>query len=301
VRPAVLALPGDEDLAAALVAALGAEDAALELRAFPDGETHVHVGGAVAGRDVVLACSLHDANVRTVPLLLAAATARDLGASRVGLVAPYLPYLRQDARFTSGEGVTARYYPRFLAGAFDWVVTVDPHLHRLPSLDAVYPIPAAAVHAAAAIAAWLRSAVPDGVVIGPDAESAQWVADVAARAGLPMTVLQKVRRGDRAVSVSTPDLARWSGRTPVLVDDIISTAQTMIAAVGHLRAQGSPPPVCVGIHALLCGRAEEDLRAAGAARIVTCNTIPHATNAIDVRPMLTAAVGAMLARPIGGG
>jgi ribose-phosphate pyrophosphokinase len=296
VTAVVLALPGNEDLAAALADALGAERGALALRAFPDGETHVRVGTAVAGRHVVLACSLRGPDARTVPLLLTAATARDLGAARVGLVAPYLAYLRQDARFAPGEGVTARYYPRILAGGLDWLVTVDPHLHRLPALDAVYPIPARAVHAAPAIAAWLRGAVPDGVVVGPDGESAQWAEDVARRAGLPAVVLRKVRHGDRAVSVSLPDLARWPGRTPVLLDDIVATARTMIAAVAHLRAAGSPPPVCVGIHAVFAGAAFEDLVAAGAARVVTCNTIPHATNAIDVRPALADAVREMLGR-----
>lgn len=292
----VLALPGNEDLAAAVAAGRGTELGELALRRFPDGESHVRVGTAVAGREVVLCCSLHAPDARTVPLLLLAATVRDVGAARVGLVAPYLPYLRQDARFEPGEGVTARYYPRLLAGGVDWLVTVDPHLHRLSSLGAVYPIPTAVAHAAPAIAAWLRGTVPNGVIVGPDAESAQWVADVAERAGLPGIVLRKERRGDRTVRVSVPDLAPWPGRTPVLVDDIISTAHTMIAAVGQLRARGSPAPVCIGIHAVLCGGAVEALLAAGAARIVTCNTIAHATNAIDIRPALIPAVREMLAR-----
>jgi ribose-phosphate pyrophosphokinase len=294
VTPIVLALPDNDDLAAALAAGLGAERGELILRRFPDGETHVRVSTAVGGREVILACSLSAPDVRTIPLLLVAATARDLGAARVGLVAPYLPYLRQDARFEAGEGITARYYPHVLSGGLDWLVTIDPHLHRLPSLAAVYPIPVAVAHAAPAIANWLRATVPDGVIIGPDAESGQWAADVAERAGLPVVVLRKERRGDRTVDVSLPDLRAWSGRTPVLVDDIISTARTMMAAVAQLCAHGSPPPVCVGIHAVLCDGALQDLLAAGAARVVTCNTIPHPTNAIDVRTGLTPAVQEML-------
>jgi ribose-phosphate pyrophosphokinase len=66
--------------------------------------------------------------------------------------------------------------------------------------------------------------------------------------------------------------------------------------VTRLCAQGSPPPVCVGIHAVLAGEALAELGAAGAARVVTCNTIAHPTNAIDVHPALTAAVRDMLAR-----
>ena len=296
MTPVVLALPDNDELAGVLAVGLGAERGELLLRRFPDGETHVRVGTAVAGRDVILGCSLHAPDARTVPLLLVAATVRDLGAARVGLVAPYLPYLRQDARFEPGEGVTARYYPRLLAGGLDWLVTVDPHLHRLPSLDEIYPVPVAVAHAAPAIAAWLRATLPDAVIVGPDSESAQWVADVTARSGLPGIVLRKERRGDRTVSVSLPDLASSAGRTPVLVDDIISTGRTMIAAVTQLRAQGGPSPVCVGIHAVFCDGALEDLLAAGAALVATCNTIPHPTNAIDVRPALMPAVREMLAR-----
>lgn len=294
MTPVVLALPDNDDLAAALTAGLGAARGTLDLRRFPDGETHVRIDTDLAGREVILACTLDAPDVRTLPLLLAAATARDLGAARVGLVAPYLPYLRQDARFLPGEGVTARYYPRILGGVFDWLVTVDPHLHRLPGLEAVYPIRTAVAHAAPAIATWLRATVPNGVIVGPDAESAQWAAAVGERSGLPAVVLRKERRGDRTVHVSIPDLGPVAGRTPVLVDDIISTAHTMIAAVGQLRAQGTPPPVCVGIHAVLGQRAVEDLLAAGAARVVTCNTIPHVTNVIDVRPALAALVQEML-------
>ena len=296
MRPIVLAPEDDAELAATLAAGLGAELGELALRRFPDGETHVRVAIVVAGRDVILACSLRSPDTRTVPLLLAAATARDLGATRVGLVSPYLPYLRQDARFVPGEGVTARYYPRILSTGFDWVVTVDPHLHRLAGLDAVYPIRTAVAHAAPAIADWLRAHVPDGLIVGPDAESAQWVAAIADRSGLPSVVLRKERRGDREVSVSIPDLAGTVGRTPVLVDDIISTGRTMVAAVTQLRTQGSAPPTCVGIHAVMADDAARALLAAGAARVVTCNTVPHPTNAIDVRPALTAVVREMLAR-----
>jgi ribose-phosphate pyrophosphokinase len=70
----------------------------------------------------------------------------------------------------------------------------------------------------------------------------------------------------------------------------------MIAAVARLGAQGGPPPVCVGIHAVLCDGALDDLLAAGAARVVTCNTIPHPTNAIDIRPALVPAVRELLQR-----
>jgi ribose-phosphate pyrophosphokinase len=63
----------------------------------------------------------------------------------------------------------------------------------------------------------------------------------------------------------------------------------MAAAVRLLRDAALPPPLCVVVHALFRGDALAVLRAAGPARIVSCNTVPHASNAIDLMPALAAA------------
>jgi ribose-phosphate pyrophosphokinase len=118
---------------------------------------------------------------------------------------------------------------------------------------------------------------------------------VAAGARSPYVVLEKVRRGDREVEVSVPEVSRWRGHTPVLVDDIISTARTMIQTVGHLRGAGLRPPVCVGVHAVFAGTAYEDLLASGTGGVVTCNTIPHPSNAIGLTSLIAEGV-----REVGG-
>jgi ribose-phosphate pyrophosphokinase len=297
--PLVLALPGNVRLAGALARRLGGTRGADAVRRFPDGETYVRLRMPVRGRDVVLVCTLDRPDERTLPALLLAATARDLGARRVGLVAPYLAYLRQDARFAPGEGITSAYFARLLSGGVDWLVTVNPHLHRHPTLDRVYTIPALALTAAPRIGAWIARHVVRPVVIGPDAESAQWAEAVASAHGLPCLILEKVRRGDRNVGISVPNLARWRGHTPVLVDDIISTAGTMIATVRHLRRARLAPPVCIGVHAIFADGAYEELRAAGVARVLTCNTIAHASNAIDVADVLADGVREILRAPRG--
>jgi ribose-phosphate pyrophosphokinase len=202
--------------------------------------------------------------------------------------------MRQDRRFRRGEAVTSRSFARLLSNAFDWLVTVDPHLHRYPSLDALYEIPTVAVHAAPLLSAWIRDRAPDPVVIGPDGESAQWASAVAAGAGAPHLVLEKVRRGDREVEVSVPDVSRWSDRTPVLVDDIISTARTMADAVRRVRDAGLARPWCLGVHAVFTSDALAALEAAGAAGVFTCNTITHPTNRMDASDLLADALAEWL-------
>jgi len=286
--PIVFAMPGCEVAGARIRQRIPCEEGAALVRTFPDGEIYVRIDTPVSRRAVVLVGSLDRPGDKVLPLLFLAATAKDLGARRIILCAPYLAFMRQDSRFHPGEGVTSQYFAALVSRTVNGLVTCDPHLHRWSSLEDIYAIPTRMARAAPAIAAWVQREVPRPLLVGPDAESEQWVGAVAAECGAPYVVLEKVRRGDRDVSVSAPDVSAYTDRTPVLVDDIISTARTMIETVHQLARAGMPAPVCVGVHGIFVPGAYEDLRAAGAARIVTCNTVPHETNAICVFDALAA-------------
>lgn len=295
MMPVLLSFPDDRPLAAAVADRIGARMGRLEWRHFPDGESLVAVDEDIAGADVVLVASLNDPDRKALPLRFAARTAQELGARRVGLVAPYLAYMRQDARFHPGEAVSANAFPQFLDESVDWLVTVDPHLHRIAALDKVFRIPATAVAAAPQLASWIRREVTKPMLIGPDSESARWVADVALQAHVPYEVLHKTRRGDREVEVSLPDIERLRGCTPVLVDDIVSSGRTLIAALEHLARLHLPPAVCIVIHPIFAGDAWECLRRAGAGRIVSTDSIAHPSNAISLVEAIAGAVAQHLA------
>ena len=286
----ILAFPGIEALAKDLANRLGAETATIDIHRFPDGESLVALPENIEGRDVIFLATLRDPDVLALPLRFAAATARELGVLRVGLVAPYLGYMRQDKRFAPGQAVTAPLFAQFLEDSFDWLVTADPHLHRIPSLDRIFGIPAIRVKAAPLIADWIGREVPDAVILGPDSESQQWVAEVARIAERPFEVLTKVRSGDRQVDISVPESSALKHGTPVVLDDIASSGRTMIRAIEHLIAAGSSPPICVIIHAVFSGSAYEDVLAAGAARVITTDSIPHITNAITLADPLAASI-----------
>lgn len=293
-RPLFIPFPENEAFAHRLATLADGELGTLETRRFPDGETYLRFGTDPRGRTTVVVCTLDRPDDKVLPLIFASATARDLGAARVGLIAPYLAYMRQDRRFSEGEAVTSVHFARLLSSAFDWLVTVDPHLHRYRDLGEIYRMPAVAVHAAPLLSDWIKAHVPRSLLVGPDAESEQWVAAVAVRADAPHVVLRKERFDDRRVQISVPDLSEWSDRTPVLIDDIISSAGTMIEAAQRLATAGLSRPICVGVHALFSGESYRSLREV-AGRIATTNTVPHETNAMDIAPAVAERIIDLLA------
>lgn len=295
MRTLLFSFPEQDGFASQLLSAAGPLPAAgwqhgdLEMRRFPDGESYIRIDSDVRDLDVAILCQLHQPDSKLMPLLLLADTLRDLGARRIGLIAPYLAYMRQDKRFQAGEGVTSHYVARLLSQHLDWLLTVDPHLHRISDLQQIYSIPARSLTAVAPMAAWIKANVRQPVVIGPDSESEQWAANVAQLAGCPWEVLQKTRFGDRSVAVSLPHVASYSGHTPVLVDDIISTGKTMIQTASHLQAAGLCAPVCVAVHGIFAEGAMLDMQEHGL-QVVTSNSIADPSNRIDLAPLIAQAL-----------
>lgn len=285
ITPLVVALPGNDAFARKLAPFVSAELGLVETREFPDGETYIRLEAEVGQRSVVVVCTLDRPNAKIMPLLFLASLLRDRGATRVGLVAPYLAYMRQDKIFRSGEGVTARYFARLLSQAFDWLVTVDPHLHRFKALEEVYSIPAKVVHAAPALAEWIKANVQSPLIIGPDEESEQWVGEVGARIGAPARVFRKQRYGDRDVRITMPDVAGHEALTPILLDDIVSSGRTMLEAARLIRAAGLPAPLCVAVHALTDDRTTSEIIAQTRGYFST-DAVPHSTNVISLSALI---------------
>ncbi|MCB0430102.1 MAG: ribose-phosphate pyrophosphokinase [Flavobacteriales bacterium] len=278
----LFALPGNEVLADRLASLTGAETGSAQFHRFPDEEVLVRIDSDVKNKRVTLVCTLDRPDAKFLPLYFLAQTARDMGAATVRVVAPYLAYMRQDKRFHQGEALSSSWFGHLVSGMADELLTIDPHLHRHHNLAEVFSIPAKALHAAPLVSEWIRAHVKNPLLIGPDEESEQWVSEVARMAGASFAVLKKIRHDDNHVTVSLPDADAYRGHTPVLVDDIISTAHTMMETVGHLRDAALPPPVCIGVHAVFAGDAYERLLQSGVASVVTCNTIVHPSNRIDI-------------------
>jgi ribose-phosphate pyrophosphokinase len=285
----VLGFPEYSAAARRVADARGLPYRSVEVHRFPDGESRVRLPPVLADH-VVLVRSLHLPNQKLVELGLAVATARELGAARLTLVAPYLCYMRQDAAFAPGEAVSQRVIGSLLARWFDDVLTVDPHLHRVRELSEVVPARRPlALSAAVPVADFLAANCEHPLLVGPDEESGQWVGRIAGVHGFDHHVGRKRRYGDQQVEIAFP-AGVYAGRQVVLVDDVASTGHTLEVAARMLQARRPASISVMVVHALFVGDALVRLDRAGVDRIWSTDSVPHDSNVIALAPLLAEAL-----------
>jgi len=286
----VLAFDDETAPAQALATALGVPLATIRRHLFPDGETRLNLPPELPAR-VVLFRGLQQPNAKLAELAIAAPAARALGARELVLVSPYLAYMRQDIAFTPGEAVSQRHIAALLGWLFDGLVTVDPHLHRIASLDEVMPgTCSAAVSAAPLLGAWVAARLGrEALLLGPDEEAEQWVKAAAIAHGLDHAVCRKQRRGDRDVAVALPDRP-LTGRAVVVMDDMASTGRTLVEATRGAFAAGAVSVDVAVTHALLVGDALDQLHAAGVRHVWSSDAVPHPTAVVPLAGLLAQAV-----------
>ncbi len=272
-----------------LASELGGECHIIDIHYFPDGESKLTLPAQLP-EHVILCRSLNNPNSKLTELMLAAETARSLGASRLTLVAPYLCYMRQDVAFKPGEAVSQHIIGNWLAHMFDTVITVDPHLHRTRSLDQVIPSTRNySLQASALIGHFLTQQLENPFILGPDEESVQWVNAIAHPLQLDSGVASKTRHSDTEVDIEFPDID-IAGRHVVLVDDIISSGNTLVCISRLLRSKGARSISAVVTHALFNVEAGQRLSHAGIDTIWSTDSVIHDTNAIPLAGLLATAI-----------
>lgn len=285
----ILAFPDYLEQARRLAHRLDAPLAPVFLHHFPDGESLIRLSASLPDH-IIICRSLDRPNDKLIELLLCAKTARELGAERITLVAPYLCYMRQDIANHPGEAVSQRIVGQLLADLFDDVITVDPHLHRISHLNQAIPLKnALSLSATEAIGAYLKSRLNHAVLLGPDSESRQWVAGIAAETGFEYAVADKIRKGDRDIEITLPD-RNFTDLPVVIIDDMASTGRTLAQAVHLLQTAGADEIYAVITHALFCGDAEACIRATGIKEIWSTDSIRHPTSCIKLDALLNEAV-----------
>jgi ribose-phosphate pyrophosphokinase len=293
--PLLLYFEDEAASALRLAEAGGFEAALIERHRFPDGELRLRLPPALPAHTLLLR-SLHQPNEKLVELLLVAPAARELGACHLTLLAPYLAYMRQDMAFAPGEVVSQRIVGRFLAGLFDALITVDPHLHRVATLDQAVPaLQTVTLSGAPQLSDLIAERRPQALLVGPDEESAQWLNVAAARHGFDAAVCSKVRHGDRQVAIALPERP-VAGRGIVLLDDVASTGQTLAQATRQLLAAGAQRVDVAVTHAIFSGNALARLQAAGVGEVWSTDCVAHPSNCVSMASALAQATHSVLAQ-----
>ena len=273
-------------LAGKVAKRLKAKYSELQVKKFPDGETKIRFLADVKGKDVILVQSFYgdmnwDVNDCVVEAIFAAETARDLGAKKVFLAAPYFPYLRQDKRFKPGESISLKIMAGLVDRHFDKVFVVDPHLHREAQLSHIFKIHSHKITSNPWIADYIRKNIKNPLIVGPDWESYKWAQRVAEQIGCEYVILEKVRYSGRKVKVTLNKKIDLDNKPVVFVDDMISTGNTILEASKNIRKLVAKKFYCVAVHGLFVEGALEKLRKANI-EAVTTNTIPNKVAKIDV-------------------
>ncbi len=281
--PLIFFLPKSRTFGAAILQVMPCERGDMEIRRFPDGETYIRYQTPVKGRDVILIAALDSPDEKAVQLFLAANIARENGAKSVGFIIPYLPYLRQDTKQHDGEGITSKHFATLISNCCDWLVTIDPSLPHSHRLADIYAAPIGLAHSAAAIAAWITINVERPILVGVNEENTAWLAEIAELAKCPYYLLQPALR-ENAAHLFEPDTSAADQSQPVILDMLVSTGEPMLQAIHVLHEIGTKPPICIAVHPLLVGDTYAALLTSGIDKLVSCNTIAHPTNRINVAP-----------------
>ncbi len=259
----------------------------LTVGAFPDGDLYLKFNTPLKGKKVVIVQSFQPhPDMSLFDIIFAAETAKDLGAKKVILVAPYLAYMRQDVRFNAGECVSSKVMAKMLNNSVNKLLTIDPHIHRYNSLKDIFTIPAKYVTSNMVIADYIKKHFKNEIIIGPDWESYQWAEQIAKKIDVHATVLKKERFSSRHVEVKMIKPIEIKGKNVVIVDDIISTGNTMIKAAKAAMKLGARSVSAIGVHGLFVENGYEKMKKAGFNKIVTTNCIGHKTNGIDISSLL---------------
>jgi len=259
----------------------------LTISEFPDGDIYLRYNTKIKGKTIVIVNSFQpNSDESLFKIVFAADTAKQLGAKKVILVAPYLAYMRQDKMFNYGECISSRVMAKLLNNSIDKIITIDPHLHRYKSMKDIFRISAKKLTANSIISDFIRKKINNPVIIGPDRESYQWAEIIAKSVGCDVTVFKKKRYSSRHVEEEMIKTVDIKGKDVVIVDDIISTGHTIIEAAKKARKLGAKTITAIGVHGLFVENAVTKLKKAKINNIFSTNCIEHKTNKIDVSSII---------------
>ena len=289
VKFTVIGGGASKDLAKRLARKLKAVYIQTETKIFPDGESKVTLG-KIPKKSVILVVQSTYPPVDTnlLQALSIISQVRKI-SSRTFAIIPYMGYARQDKQFLSGEVITMSVVAKMLqsAGAKK-VIVVD--IHSNTALNH-FNIPTENISAVPELANYFKKLnLKNPLVVSPDVGGSSRSKKFASLLKTDFIVLKKHRdRKTGRVSIQTAKVD-VQGKDLILVDDIISTGDSIIKAAQFLKKQKCKRVFVACTHGLLVEGAEKKIRKAGVSRIISTNTIPGNTSKVDVSGILAKSV-----------
>ncbi|MDR1404346.1 MAG: ribose-phosphate diphosphokinase [Candidatus Methanoplasma sp.] len=251
---------------------------------FPDGECYTRIDNGSLNDDVVIVQNTYpDSNL--IEMFLLQDAVRKLGARHTTIVIPYFGYARQDRAFRPGEPESAKVMTKHLGMMCDRVLTVD--IHKESILD-YFECPHTDLKAAPAIAGHFTGKNID-LVLSPDVGAKDRAKAIGEMMEVPYDHLEKVRLSGSEVRIS-PAGMDCKGKNILIVDDMISTGGTIVAAKHALKEAGASSVSVACTHGLFVNNALERLTGNALEAVLCCNTLENEVSHISVAEIISDAL-----------
>jgi len=245
---------------------------------FPNGEIHCKFGESIRGTDVFIvqshslteSMSLNDALMEQLIMVDAATRA---SAKRVTVVCPFYGYGRQDRKSEGREPITAKLVANMFAVAgATRIISIDLHSGQIQGF---FDGPVDHLTAMPVLCDYMAGLGDDLVVVSPDAGRVKVAERYAQNLHADLAIVHKRRLKGVKSSVEARDVVGdVNGRTCVLIDDMIDTAGTIVAAAEQLKDHGAAEVYAACTHAVLSGPAVDRLKNSVISKVVATNTLP---------------------------
>ncbi len=272
----IFAGTSNPELGVEIAAHLGTELGQVNISRFANGEISVHFSESIRGSDVFIVQSLgKNANEMIMEMLIMIDALKRASAGRINLVIPYYAYSRQEKKGAPREPITARMLADIITTVgTNRIITMDLHA---PAIQGFFNIPVDHMTALPMLAQSIKEKnLKNGVIIAPDAGSVKKAEKLATRLDLPLGVMYK-RRPAPNVAEMTFFIGDVKDKTPIIIDDIVDTAGSVMQVVNALIERGARPEIhLLTTHGIFSPPAIERLQHPAIKEILVCNTIPLA-------------------------
>jgi len=284
------------DLAAEIVRYLGVPGGRAVVGTFEDGETRIRLEENVRGSDVFVVQTLcHPVNHHIMELLLMIDAVRRSSASRVTAVIPYMAYAKQEKKSQSREPISAKLLANIIttAGA-DRILALDLHS---AAIEGFFDIPVDHLRGAAILADFFeRQDLADPVVVSPDTGGVARANDFRERLGASLAIIYRQRRSP-INSRKMEMVGEVEGRPAIVVDDMISTGNTLLQATEALLERGASEVHACATHGVFSGDALQAIERSPLKQVVVTNSMPLRSDRIPEK-LKVLSVGPLIAESI---